>query len=236
MAVVGVVAAVGSVAVSGAGMYMSSQASKQNQDFQQQQVDRNNALTDQQNARAQQQIGIQNLIVGDEQKADDVRRQAMTVDAHRKSLDVLRSGQQAYALSLASATGQGAQFGSGLAGGLASVSGNVRNQQLGINQSVQSGNSIFDINQDISSQRIALGQAGYIEGQHGLVNTSGYSASIGAGLTSMGTTVLGALPTFGKLTQGLSSSSGYTYDTNMSSYVDGTGVVSGNGSYGGYTP
>lgn len=235
MAVVGAVAAVASVGVTAYGMNQSQKAAQANQEFNQQQADRNNALIDKQNAQAQEQIGIQNVIIGDEQKADDVRRQAMSLDAKRKSLETLRSGQQAYALSLSTGTAQGAQFGSGMAGGLAQTKGSTNSQLLGISQNLQSGNSIFDINQDISAQRIALGKAGYIEGTHGLVNTSGTQAALGAGLTSLGGTVLNALPTFGKLAQSFGGNN-YTYDTNLSSYTDTSGVVVGNGSFGGYTP
>lgn len=227
MAIVGTVAAVAAVGTTAYGITQSSAAAKSNQEFQQQQVDRNNQLVDKQNASAEAQIGIQNNIIGDEQKADTVRQQATALDAHRQSLQALRNGQQAYSLALTTGTSQGAQFGSGLAGGLAQTTADTNTNLLGISQNLQSGNSIFDINKDISAQRIALGKAGFIEGQHGLVNTSGSQSALGTGLTSLGGSVLSAIPTFGKLAQGFGSSP----NPYGSSYVESPQSTSYDGSY-----
>ncbi len=94
-----------------------------------------------------------------EMKADQQRRQAMELSAQRSSLEVTRNAQRARSMGLENATVSGAQFGSGLQGGLAQVQGQATTNQLGISQNLQIGRNIFDINMDISAARIAEANA-----------------------------------------------------------------------------
>lgn len=91
-----------------------------------------------------------------EMQADAQRRQAMELSARRQQLQTVRTAQQAQAMALSSATNQGAQFGSGLQGGLAGVSGQANFANLGVSQNLQFGENMFNINQQIDNQKLAI--------------------------------------------------------------------------------
>lgn len=109
---------------------------------------------------AKQQAGIQKNIAGLEMQQDQVRRQAMELSSHRQSMEVLRNAQRARALGLNSATNQGAQQGSGLQGGYGQISGQTNVNQLGISQNLSLGENMFDLNNQISKQKMAYADAG----------------------------------------------------------------------------
>ena len=94
-----------------------------------------------------------------EMKADLQRRQAMELSAQRSSLEVTRNAQRARSMATENAVSSGSQLGSGLQGGLAQIQGQATTNQLGINQNLQIGRNIFDINQGISAARIAESNA-----------------------------------------------------------------------------
>lgn len=94
-----------------------------------------------------------------EMQQNAVRQQAMHVASRRQSMQTLRQAQQAQAQNLASATSQGAQFGSGLAGGQASASGQAGNNLLGINQNLEAGDKMFALSSQIDQQKIAMANA-----------------------------------------------------------------------------
>lgn len=130
---------------------------------------------------AQKQAAAQNAIIGDEEKQDNVRRQAMEVSARRQQMEVFRNSQRARALALNNATSEGAQFGSGLQGGYGQVAGQSGVNMLGINQNLQAGNQMFDLSKMINDQKIN------ITGAQSQQNAgSGLMSLGGAALTSMG--------------------------------------------------
>jgi len=112
-----------------------------------------------------------------EQKAEAQRRLAMEIKARRDQLEAVRQGQRARALGLVSATNQGAGQGSGLQGAYGQISGQVGTNILGITQPLEIGRNIFDINEQISQQKIAMAQAGT-------------QSSFGQGLSSLGSSLL----------------------------------------------
>lgn len=128
-----------------------------------------------------------------EQQAEAVRQQAMEADARRKQLENLRQMQRARAMSLSSATNQGAIYGTGLQGGYGQISGQGNFNAQGIDQSLSTGEQLFGINSNISQDR---------------VNMAGYSANaaMGAGLTSLGGSILTASSSLGRLSGGFGSS------------------------------
>src|SRR5260221_3666912 len=105
---------------------------------------------------ASQASAINKNIAGLEENINDQHRKAMEIDARRRQMDIIRTNQKAKAMSLAGATNQGASFGSGLAGGQAEVAGQSGVNLLGVDQNLNIGRSIFDINSSISQQRINL--------------------------------------------------------------------------------
>lgn len=136
-----------------------------------------------------------------EQKVEAQKRQAMELDARRKSLENIRQIQRMRALALTNATSQGAAQGSGLQGGYGQISGQGGWNALGINQNLQIGENIFDINAQISQQKIAMANAGMLQQQ-------------GAAFSSAGSSVMGAAGTLGKLTGPYTEKSPYSGSTN----------------------
>jgi hypothetical protein len=108
---------------------------------------------------AQAKYDAQKKIAGLEIQADAQRRQAMEISARRNMLQTVRNAQQAQAQALANATSQGAQFGSGLAGGKGTVAGEAGTQMLGVSQNLQIGEKMFDINDQINMQKMAESDA-----------------------------------------------------------------------------
>ncbi len=99
-------------------------------------------------------------VAADEQQVQVQKQQQIQLEANRAQLQNFRNVQQARARSLESATNQGAQFGSGLQGGLASAADQGNVNALGISQNLEIGKNIFGIDTDISSKRIQMAQLG----------------------------------------------------------------------------
>lgn len=97
-------------------------------------------------------------IAQDEQKINEQKNMQMQLEAQRSSLQQFRNIQRLRAQATAAATTQGAQFGSGLQGGLAEVTNEGLFNVQGINQATQFGNTIFGINNDISGKKMQLSQ------------------------------------------------------------------------------
>src|SRR5882762_9653538 len=87
---------------------------------------------------------------GVEQQVNDQRQIAMNLSARRQQLEVYRNTQRARAQGLNAAVQQGAQFGSGLAGGQAATSSQGLFNQMGITQNQAIGNNIFGLDNQIS--------------------------------------------------------------------------------------
>lgn len=92
-------------------------------------------------------------------QADSVRRQAMEMSARRQQLQTVRNAQQAQAQALSNAVNQGAQFSSSASAGQGAVSAQAASANLGVSQSVQFGENIFDINAKVDQQKIAEADA-----------------------------------------------------------------------------
>lgn len=109
------------------------------------------------------------------QDAENQRRQQQTLDAQRARRQVVRDSLRARALASATAAAQGASGGSGLQGGYAQIAGQAGRGILAINQNEAIGNNIFDAN-------ARAGRAGTL-------------AATGAGLSTLGNTILSNLGT-----------------------------------------
>lgn len=132
---------------------------------------------------------IQGQIAGQEQRVEEQRHRQMLLNSRRQQLEIIRNNQRARALALSAAVNQGATQGSGLAGGLAQVSGQTGENLTANQQNLEIGENIFGINRNISGLRMQLGEA------RGDMVT-------GQGFTSLGGSLLRAGPTIGRLTQG----------------------------------
>jgi len=154
-------------------------------------------ISKQQAQLSAQVAGVSGQIAGDELQVQAQKKQQMELEANRQQLQNFRNVQQARARSLASATTQGAEFGSGLEGGLASASDQGNVNALGINQNLEIGRNIFGIDTDISQKKIQI--AG-LQSQSALL---GGKAATDQGITSLGGALLKSGPTIGSFTKNL---------------------------------
>jgi TolA-binding protein len=150
-----------------------------------------------------QQSQVSMEIGADEQRINQQKNMQMQLEAKRSKLEILRNVQRAQAQSINNATQQGAQFGSGLAGGLAQIQDQGASQTLGVNQNLAIGQNIFGLNNDISAKKIQLAQLGG-------------DAATAQGLQSLGGAILKSGPIFGAFgknlfgtSSGSASMSGY---------------------------
>lgn len=128
----------------------------------------------QQQSQYQQQVTQANInIAGIQEKENQQRQLAMQINARRQQTQQIRQAQLARSQGLASATNQGAQFGSGLAGGQAQVTGEAAYNLEGISQNLQISDTLFDLSNQQSQQEIAKFQA------QSQANTASGFASIG---------------------------------------------------------
>lgn len=136
----------------------------------------------------QQMLAIQ----AQEQKQ---RQNLFEIEQQRKRVEDLRNAQGATALARSRAVNQGAQFGSGLLGGLAQVKGESNYNLLGIEQNTQIGENLFSLDNQLSQAKIASAQAATVQ-------------SIGSSLTSFGGAAINSMGAIGNLTSGFGSSGG----------------------------
>ncbi len=154
---------------------------------------------------AEQAAGYNKAIIGDEQQQEAIRRQAMQLDAKRNTLQVIRQAQQARSQNVAAATAQGAGFSgfgqsSALSGGLAQVHSQAGYNILGINQNLQAGNQMFDINADISQQKIGLADTQTLMAQgQGQVAMGQGTVGQGASYMSLGGQLVSSAGTFSNI-------------------------------------
>ena len=121
-----------------------------------------------------------------EQQINQQKQQQMNLQASRSQLENFRNVQRARAQGLNSAVNQGAQFGSGLAGGQAQATDQGMYNSLGINQNLQIGQTIAGLNNNISNDKIVMAGLG---GQ----------AATDAGIASLGGALMKAGPTIGQV-------------------------------------
>lgn len=139
-----------------------------------------------------------------EQKVDEQRRIKMNLDASRMQMENLRNVQRARSQSLTAATSQGAA-GSG-SSGLQGAYGQIKAQgawnSLGITQNLEIGNKVFDLNAQISQERIQQADANQ-------------KMQLGQGLSSFGSSLFGAGAAFGRLASGFGSPKAGGYNPSM---------------------
>lgn len=128
-------------------------------------------------------------IAAEEMKLNQVKQQKMELEGRRMQLESVRNNQKARALAEASAVNQGAQFGSGLQGGLGEIQGNTLTNMEGVNFGLQFGRQMAGINDTISGykQQLADVQSEQAANQ---------------GLMSLGGSLMKAGPLVGPLGQG----------------------------------
>lgn len=109
---------------------------------------------------------------------EQLKAQAMRLQARRSQMEVVRNNQKARSLALAGAVAGGGQFGSGVMGGVGEAQGISGNNLLGINQNLAIGNSLAGLNMSIDQSQ---GNIAQLQGQ--LATAQGIS---GAGKSVQG--------------------------------------------------
>lgn len=112
-----------------------------------------NSIAKVQQDEARQAQGIQQNISGLETSANAQRKQQMELEARRSSLEQFRNMQRVRAQGLNAAVQQGAQMGTGLAGGQGQATDQGLFNVSGINQNLQIGRSLFGIDDQITQQK-----------------------------------------------------------------------------------
>lgn len=141
---------------------------------------------------AEQQGAAQQQMLAVQAKEQEQRKNLFEIEQQRKRVEDLRNAQQASSVSRSRAVNQGAQFGSGLLGGLAEIKGESNYNILGIEQNTQIGENLFSLDNQLTQAKIASAQA---------VTTQ----SIGSSLTSFGGSIVNSMGNIGKLTSGFGS-------------------------------
>lgn len=130
----------------------------------------------------------QKAALQEQQKAEALREQQMNLDAERRKRQMVRQMTIARSNAVSATTASGAQFGSGLAGAEAGISGQGNENLLGINQNQQIGAGIFAANRnmfsDYSSAASYSSMAGFGAGLSslgsGMINNSGMISRVGS--------------------------------------------------------
>lgn len=137
-------------------------------------------------AKAEKQLaGYSQQNAGLEYQIDQQKRTMMELTAKRQSLEDFRNAQKAASLARMRATSQGAQFGSGLQGGLNEIKGQSGVNQLAIGQNLGIGENIFNYNAQIDQNKFMMAglQTDIASGQ-GLASLGGALSQSGAKLGS----------------------------------------------------
>lgn len=142
------------------------------------------AIKGAQDAEEAAQSGIQ--IANLERQQNAQRQLAMQITGRQQQLQQIRTNQLAQAQATAAATNQGAQFGSGLAGGKAGIQDQSAANLTGINQQLDIGNQIFGLDAQISDQKMAQYKAQS-------------DAATDSGIGALGGMLLKAAPTIASL-------------------------------------
>lgn len=154
----------------------------------------------QQAKTAKASAAVSQDIAAQEQAINQAKARQMEIEARRTQLQNVRNAQRARAFATAAANTQGALFGSGLAGGLAQVQGNLGFNMLGVDQALATGREINKYNDNISQDKMKLAQLGA---------ESAENAAYG----SLGGAMIKAGPIIGQISQGFGNSN-QSYQSN----------------------
>lgn len=132
-----------------------------------------------------------------ETQVNNQRQSQMELTARRQELEDFRVSQRARAKGVNAAVNQGAQFGSGLQGGEASVTNQGLFNVLGVKQNLQIGENIFGYEDNVSQNNVSISrnnaQISSLKGQmNSALSTDNMISSIGSNIAGS-TNVLSGL-------------------------------------------
>jgi hypothetical protein len=127
-------------------------------------------------ATAKKSAAISSNIANLQTQENQQRQLAMQITGRRNQMQTIRTAQQTAAQAKAAGVNQGAQFGSGVAGGQSQIASQSSSNLTGENQQLQVGNAIFGLDAQIGVDKMNLSS---LQGQQAT-----YS-----GISSMGSTL-----------------------------------------------
>lgn len=145
---------------------------------------------------AEKQAQVSMDIAGQEMKINQAKTRQMELEGRRTMVQNIRNAQRARAMAESSAVNQGAQFGSGLQGGLGQITAQSNWNNLGVNQALMTGREISGYNDLISRDKMQLAQLGGESAQY-------------QGFQSLGGAVIKAGAMLGPMSQGFGGGSSY---------------------------
>lgn len=145
-------------------------------------------------AHAKQNTQLSKQMVAEEAQVQALKQQQMELEGRRMQTENIRNIQRGRAMAVQSGVNQGAQFGSGLAGGLAQVQNQGFWNMMGVSQGLEIGRGIAGHNQNISGIKQQMSD---VQGQ--MATDQGYQ--------SLGGALLKAGPFIGQVSQGFGGSS-----------------------------
>lgn len=159
-------------------------------------------------ASQEAQVSAQNAQY--EGQENDQRKQQMELSAYRGQLQDIRNTQRARAMGINAAVNQGAQYGSGLQGGIASTESQGMFNVQGINQNLEIGKNIFGIDSKISANNVQLaGLKGQEASEQGIASMGGSILSSAGTLGTLTKTAAAGFGNMGGMFMGGGSPSGY---------------------------
>lgn len=138
---------------------------------------------------ASNQADAQQQMLGIQAKQQKQRQDLFEIEQQRKRIESLRQGQVAASTARANAVGQGAQFGSGLLGGIGEIQGETNYNILGINQNTMVGENLFGLDQQLTDAKINSAQATSMQ-------------QMGQSMTSFGGMLVSNMGEIGRLSSG----------------------------------
>jgi hypothetical protein len=151
---------------------------------------------------------------GLEQGINEQKRQQMLLNSRRSTLEIFRNTQRMRAQSIQAGVSQGAQFGSGLQGGLAQIYNQGLYNAQGVSQNLEIGRNIFGLNDQISGVKMQMSDVkSDLATDQGWASLGGSILSGAGTIGSVGTSLFGGSSGggfgLGSLFMGGGSPSGY---------------------------
>lgn len=163
---------------------------------------------------AKQISQLANQKASQEQEINNLKLQQMEVEGRRMQMENIRNTQRARAMAVQAGTNQGAQFGTGLLGGIAEVQNKGEFNMQGVEQGLFFGREVAQRNNNISALNAQISQA------------QGAAAS-DQGWSSLGGALIKAGPFVGQMSQGFGSG----YQQSMNNPYDSMPQAFGNNSW-----
>jgi hypothetical protein len=109
---------------------------------------------------AGQEAQVSGQIAQSEMQINAQRRQQMVLDVGRQQLQTVRNAQLARSMAISASVNQGAQFGTGIAGGVSQIAAQGAQDTRNLSQNFEIGKNVFDLNDQIDKSKITLAKLG----------------------------------------------------------------------------